>query len=178
MANANEGELKIGVELGYSPIELEAEETAQSIANQLGSTVTTEYDTGVLVGRLFADYGLASNLGVEAGYFRTTSATATYKTSSARAEESYVITGLDIAAKLNSEQGFFGKVGMHNSTVDGEAKVTLGGTTVNATGSAKGTGMLFGAGLEVDGTRYSITHYSGLGGIDTDLTFLSAGIMF
>ena len=127
---------------------------------------------------MFADYGLTSNLGIEAGYFRTSSATATYKTSSASAEESYTVTGFDIAAKLDSGQGFFGKVGMHSSKVDGEAKVTIGGTTVNATGSAKGTGMLFGGGFELDGTRYSITRYSGVGGIDTDVTFLSAGIMF
>lgn len=178
LVNADEGEFKIGVELGYSPIDLEAEDTAQSIANQLGSTVTTEYDTGVLIGRLFGDYGLSSNLGIEAGYFRTTSATATYKSGSDSASESYTITGFDIAAKIDSGQGLFGKFGMHSSTIDGEATVKIGSTTVNATGSTSGTGMLFGAGFEADGMRYSVTQYNGVGGADTNLTFLSAGIMF
>ena len=173
-----EGQFRFGVELGWSPIELEADDTAQAIANALGETVTATYDKGVFVGRLFGEYGLASNMAIEAGYFKTSSADAKYAAASGTASESYDVSGFDIALALKSSEGFFGKVGMHSSTVDGAANVTIGGTSYAATGSADGTGLLFGAGYEVDNTRYAITRYNDVGGIDTDVTFLSVGFLF
>ena len=53
LVNAEEGEFKLGVELGWTPVEIEAEKTAQAIANASGSTVTTEYDKGAFVLRGF-----------------------------------------------------------------------------------------------------------------------------
>ena len=103
LANAEQGQVRIGAELGWSPIDLEAEDTAQSIANASGSTVVTEYSTGVLVGRLFADYGLDDNLYGEIGYFQTSGAEATYKISSDSAKESYDAHGFDISAKFMSD---------------------------------------------------------------------------
>ena len=176
LVNAQEGTFRLGVELGYSPVDLEAEDTAQSIANASGSTVSTEYSTGVLVGRLFADYGLSENLMGEVGYFRTSSADATYKIGSDSASESYTAHGFDISAKFMSD-GLFGKVGMHSTTIDGDANVTIGGTTYTATGEAQGTGLLFGAGLEVDQTLISVTRYNDVGGI-SDFTFFSVGLLF
>ena len=176
LANA-EGKVRIGAELGWSPVDLEAEDTAQKIANASGSTVVTEYSTGVLVGRLFADYGLSDNLYGEIGYFQTSGAEATYKIGSDSAKESYDAHGLDISAKFVSDAGFFGKFGMHSTTIDGAANVTIGGTSYDATAEAQGTGLLFGAGFESDGTLYSITRYNDVGGI-TDFTFLSVGFVF
>ena len=175
---AEEGQFRFGVELGWSPIELEADDTAQAIANALQETVTATYDKGVFVGRLFGEYGLASNMAIEAGYFKTSSADAKYAAASGTASESYDVSGFDIALALKSSEGFFGKVGMHSSTVDGAANVTIGGTSYAATGSADGTGLLFGAGYEVDNTRYAITRYNDVGGIDTDVTYLSVGFLF
>ena len=73
--------------------------------------------------------------------------------------------------------GIFGKLGMHSTTVDGAATVTIGGTSYTATGEASGTGMLFGGGIEMDGTILSIMRYNDVGGI-TDFTFFSAGLVF
>ena len=175
---AEEGQFRFGVEIGWSPVELEAEDTAQSIANALGETVTTTYDTGVFVGRLFGEYGLSSNTAIEAGYFRTSSADAKYSAASGTASESYDVFGFDAALVLKSSEGFFGKVGIHSSTVEGAANVVIGGTSYAATGSADGSGLLFGAGYEVDNTRYAVTRYNDVGGIDTDVTFLSVGFLF
>ena len=175
-ANAEQGTVRMGLELGISPVDMEAEDTAQKIANASGSTVSTEYSTGVLVGRIFADYGISDSLYGEVGYFQTSGAEATYKISTDSAKESYDAHGFDISAKLASD-GIFGKVGMHSTTVDGEATVTIGGTTYSATGSASGTGLLFGGGIELDGTVLSVTRYNDVGGI-TDFTFFSAGIVF
>lgn len=177
VANAEQGKVRIGVELGWSPIDLEAEDTAQQIANASGSTVTTEYSTGVLVGRLFADYDLGDNLYGEIGYFQTSGAEATYKISSDSAKESYDVHGFDISGKFMTEEGFFGKVGMHSTTIDGAANVTIGGTSYNATAEAQGTGLLFGGGFESDGMLLSITRYNDVGGI-SDFTFLSVGMVF
>tara|TARA_Y100000389_G_scaffold72684_1_gene69466 strand:- start:364 stop:987 length:624 start_codon:yes stop_codon:yes gene_type:complete len=178
IANAEEGKFRLGVEGGWSPVELEAEDTAQAIANALGETVTTEYDTGVFIGRLFGKYGLSSNVDFEVGYFQTSSADATYKAASGKASESYDVSGLDLSAVFKSEEGFFGKIGMHSSTVDGAAKLIFGSTSVSATGSADGSGMLFGAGVEIDNVRYGVTRYNGVGGIDTDLTYGYVGFIF
>ena len=50
LSAADQGQMRFGVELGFSPVDLEAEKTAQELANLSGSTVTVEYDTGSLVG--------------------------------------------------------------------------------------------------------------------------------
>ena len=130
-----------------------------------------------MVGRLFADYGLSDNLYGEIGYFQTSGAEATYKIGTDSATESYDAHGFDISAKFLTDEGFFGKFGMHSTTIDGEATVTIGGTSYNATAEAQGTGLLFGAGFESDGTLYSITRYNDVGGI-TDFTFMSVGFVF
>ena len=175
---AEEGQFRGGIELGWTPVEIEAEKTAQAIANASGSTVYTEYDQGAFVGRVFGEYGIASNLGVEVGYFQTSGAGATYKIGADSASETYDIHGLDISAVFSSPDGFFGKIGIHSSTIDGAASVIIGGTSYAATASKEGTGVLFGGGIEIDNTRYSIIHYADIGGIDTSATFFSAGFLF
>ncbi|MDA9177627.1 hypothetical protein N9O17_00665 [Candidatus Pelagibacter sp.] len=175
---AEEGQFRFGVELGWTPIEIEAEKTAQAIANASGSTVLTEYDKGAIVGRLFGEYGISSNLGVEVGYFQTSGAGATYKIGADSASETYDISGIDIAAVFKSPEGMFGKVGMHSSTIDGAANVTIGSTSYVATASKTGAGALIGGGFESGNTRYSITHYADIGGIDTSATFFAVGYLF
>ena len=177
VANAEQGNIRVGVELGWSPVDMEAEDTAQAIANASGSTVNTEYSTGVLVGRLFADYGLSDNLYGEIGYFQTSGAEATYKIGSDQATEEYDAHGFDFSGKFLTDEGLFGKVGMHSTTIDGAATLSIGGTSYAATAEAQGTGMLFGVGFESNGSLYSITRYNDVGGI-TDFTFLSVGLVF
>jgi hypothetical protein len=175
---AEEGQFRFGVELGWTPVEIEAEKTAQAIANASGSTVLTEYDKGAFVGRAFGEYGISSNLGVEVGYFQTSGAGATYKIGADSASESYDIHGVDFSAVFKSPEGLFGKVGIHSSTIDGSANVTIGSTSYAATASKTGTGALIGGGIESGNTRYSITHYADIGGIDTSATFFAAGYLF
>ena len=176
-AYADQGQIRMGVELGLSPVDLEAEDTAQKIANASGSTVAVEYSTAVFVGRVFADYGISNNLYGEIGYLQTSGAESTYKIGSDSAKESYDYHGFDFSAKYKSDEGFFGKIGLHSTTIDGVASVTIGSTSYSATGEAQGTGMLFGGGLETEGIMYSVTRYTDVGGI-TDATFFSVGIVF
>jgi hypothetical protein len=175
---AEEGQFRFGVELGWTPVEIEAEKTAQAIANASGSSVLVEYDEGAFVGRAFGEYGISSNLGVEVGYFQTSGAGATYKIGTDSASESYDIHGLDLSAVFSSPEGLFGKIGIHSSTIDGAANLTIGGTSYAATASKTGTGALLGGGIEMGNIRYSIIHYADIGGIDTSATFFSVGYLF
>ena len=178
LATAEEGQFRFGIELGWTPMDIEAEETAQAIANASGSTVTVEYDTGAFVGRAFGEYGVSSNLGIEVGYFQTSGAGATYKIGADSASEEYDIHGLDLSAVFKSPEGFFGKVGLHSSTIDGSANVTIGGTSYSATASKTGTGPLIGAGIDVGNQRYAFTHYVDVGGLDTSMSFFSVAWLF
>lgn len=161
---AEEGELKGGIELGYSPVELEAEETAQQLANLSGSTVTVEYDTGAFVGRLFGNYGITSDMDLEVGYFQTSNIDATYKIGSDSAKESYSANGIDFSLIAKGDTGFYGKAGMHSSTIDAFGSITIGSTTYSVTEKYDGSSWLAGAGFEQGNVRYSFTHYNNIGG--------------
>ena len=179
IVQAEEGQLKGGVELGYSPVELEAEETAQQLANLSGSAVTVEYDMGAFVGRLFGNYGIASNMDLEVGYFQTSSIDATYKIGSDSASESYSANGIDFSILAKSDTGFYGKAGMHSSTIDAFGSIKIGSTTYNVTEQYDGTSWLAGAGFEEDGVRYSFTHYNNIGGDGgADFNMLSVAYLF
>tara|TARA_B100000989_G_scaffold15253_1_gene10224 strand:- start:64 stop:648 length:585 start_codon:yes stop_codon:yes gene_type:complete len=177
LSAADQGQMRFGVEFGFSPVDLEAEKTAQELANLSGSTVTVEYDTGSFVGRLFGEYGLSSNLDLEIGYFTTSDAEAKYTISGASATESYYADGFDFSLNIRGDDGFYGKVGMHSSTVNGSASITIGGTTYAVSASRDGSGPLVGLGYESDGVRYSATHYIDVGDT-TDYTLFSVGWLF
>jgi len=177
IAKAVEGEYRMGVEFGWSPVDLEAEKTAQELANLSGSTVTVVYDEGAFVGRIFSDYGITSDFSVEAGYFQTSSADATYTISGDSATQSYEANGFDISGVVKDKSGFFGKAGIHFATVEGVASITIGSTTYSVTAEQDGTGPLLGFGYEEDNVRYSFTHYNDLGDT-TDFSFFSVGFVF
>jgi hypothetical protein len=174
---AEEGQTRFGIELGWAPVDLEAEKTAQQLANLSGSTVGVVYDTGSFVGRIFGDYGVSSNLSLEFGFFQSSSADATYTIGSDSATEAYDANGLDFSVVFSDTDGWFGKFGMHSSTVTGVGTIVIGGTSYSVTASQDGTGPLLGFGYEADDYRYSMTHYVDVGDT-TDYTMFSVGWLF
>ena len=170
----------IGLDGGWGFLDIGAADTAQTIANLSGSTVTYTSDTGTWVGRLFGDFEISDNIYGEVGLFISGDVTAKYTLSGATASEAYSANGLDFSGVLKSDEGFFVKGGVHSSTVDGQANITISGTTYAANAAASGTGALFGFGFEAeDGTRFGYTFYSSLGGLsDADIGFLYSGIKF
>jgi hypothetical protein len=174
---AEEGQTRFGIELGWAPVNLEAEKTAQQLANLSGSTVGVTYDTGSFVGRIFGDYGVSSNLSLEFGLFQSSSADATYTIGASSATESYDASGIDFSVVFNDTDGWFGKFGMHSSTVEGVGTIVIGGTSYSVTASQDGTGPLLGFGFEEDDYRYSVTHYVDVGDT-TDYTMFSVGWLF
>ena len=177
-SSANSENLKMGLEGGLTWADIRAEETAQQLANLSGSTVTYTYDEATWIGRLFADYELNPELSIEAGFFFTGSLDATYTISGASASEGYDARGLDLAAVFKSDDAYF-KAGMHSSELNGNASLTIGGTTYNVSETISGSGYLVGAGINIDDTRVGLTYYADVGGDgDSDMTVLTYGILF
>lgn len=177
---AKEGEIGFGIDLGYGFVDIGAKETAQTIANLSGSTTTVSYDLGALTGRVYLDYGITNELLLEAGYFRSGDLEATYTLSGASAKESYSVNGLDLAAVYSpSNQSFFFKGGFHSSEIEGNASITIGGTTYAAKATASGQGYLIGGGFNFGSSRVGYTYYANVGGdSDADVGLLYYGWKF
>jgi len=178
ISSSNSENVRMGVEGGFVFADIRAEETAQTLANLSGSTVSYSYDEATWMGRLFADYSFTPEISAEVGYFFTGGLDATYTISGASASETYDAMGVDAAAVIKSDDLFF-KIGMHSSELNGAASLTIGGTKYNVSDSISGTGYLAGAGIEMDNSRFGLTYYSDMGGnSDSDMTFLYYGIIF
>jgi hypothetical protein len=176
--NSALAEVKMGVEGGLTYADMRAEETAQSLANASGSTVTYKYDEATWQGRIFADMEVTPEVHVEIGYFLTGSLDATYTISGASATEGYNAMGIDLAAVIYRDDIFF-KAGMHSSELEGNAKLTIGGTTYNVSETISGTGYLVGGGMQVDDSRFGLTYYADVGGdTDSDMVNIYYGLMF
>ena len=175
-------EISLGVDLGFGFIDIGADDTAQTIANLSGSTTTVTYDTGSWFGRVYGEYKIADATYIDIGLFTTGDVTSKYTLSGATASESYSANGVDVSAviKENEKEGYFVKGGFHSSTIDGNADVTISGTTYAAQATASGTGFLIGGGFDFDGgQRAGATFYSNLGGDSAaDMWLIYYGIKF
>ena len=170
--------VRLGVEGGLLWADIRAEETAQTLANLSGSTVTYTYDEATWAGRVFADYDLSTETALEVGFFFTGSLDATYTISGASATEGYDATGVDVAAVFKSD-GLYFKAGMHRSELNGVASLTIGGTTYNVSETISGNGFLIGGGIEADGSRIGYTYYSDVGGdSNSDMSMITYGVFF
>ena len=164
---AKEGEMGFGIDLGFGFADIGAKDTAQTIANLSGSTVTYSYDYGAVAGRLYLDYGVTNDLLFEVGYFQSGDIEAKYTLSGASATESYNVNGFDVAAVYApNNEGFFFKGGFHSSEISGNASITISGTTYAAQATASGGGFLIGGGFDYGGSRVGYTYYSNIGGDD------------
>ena len=173
---------KIGIELGSAGVDLNAQSTAQSLANALGASVTYTYDERELAGRIFYEAGIDNQIGYEIGVFRTNSFDATYVSGANRATESYTMYGLDGFATYKfskDDNGAFVKGGAHWSRVDGNANVKLGSATASVSAYSYGVNLAAGAGYDWNNFRVSWTYYNNIGNDEgADMNFLSVGYKF
>ena len=177
----------VGADGGYGFVDIKAKQTAQTLANLSGSTVSYTYDRGALTGRLYFGFGLAENIAVELGYFASANATAKYTISGASATENYSTSGFDAGLVYKpQEEGVFFKAGFHSSKVEGDASVTINGTTYNiASDSKSGTGMMAGIGYEAKmsgssglKSRLGWTYYNKVGGVsDANVNLIYLGLV-
>lgn len=177
----------VGAEGGYGFVDIKAKQTAQTLANLSGQTVSYTYDRGALTGRLYFGFALTENVAIELGYFASANATAKYTISGASATENYSSSGLDAGLVYKpSEDGVFFKAGFHSSKVEGDGSVTIGGTTYNVTSISKsGTGLMAGIGYEAKmnsssdlKTRFGWAYYNKVGGVsDVNVNLIYLGLV-
>ena len=188
-APANAEKLSLGLSggLSFADVGDYAGDVAQAIVDATGDTTTYSYDRATWGGRLFADYDLGSGLSIEAGYFLTGDIDIKWSIPGASVSESFSGSGFDFAAKYRvSEESLYVKGGMHQSTLDNAASVTIGGTKVDLGNiETEGSGLLFGVGYIIkekdDGSSSYVGYdlYASVGGVDdADFGYLYYGVSF
>jgi hypothetical protein len=177
---AEPGEFHFGIDGGFTYADMKAEETAQEIANLSGSTVTYTYDEATWAGRIYGGYGVADNMDLEVGFWLTGSLDATYTIGANSASESYDMSAFDVSLKYDvAGTPFFAKGGVHQSTLNGAATITIGGNEYDIADSITGTGWLIGGGMEIDNSRYGLTYIANVGGdSDSSTAFAYYGMKF
>ena len=170
-----------GAEVGLASADIGADDTAQTLANLSGSTVTYSYDEFTWAGRVFSGHPISQNIALELGFFKTGDLDAKYTISGASATEAYSMFGLDgsIVFKPKDSPLFF-RAGVHQSKVDGSASITIGGTTYAAEASQSGSGWLLGGGYKFGRDNFVfLSYYANVGGIDSaDVTLCTLGTKF
>ena len=76
-------------------------------------------------------------------------------------------------ASLKFGAPFFVKGGIHQSTLNGAATITIGGTEYDIADSITGTGWLLGGGMELDNARVGATYLANIGGDSDSSTFFA-----
>ena len=177
--------LGFGIEGGYAWVDTQAPENAQAIANATGRTTTVTYDKADIAGRIYGYYDFNNNFGVQVGYFKTATLDQKHTNSAGSLDIGYDATGIDLAGVFKpANSGFFGKVGVHQSKVNGEATVISGGTRVALKAADSGAGFLAGIGFDnpIDKNMawtVGVTYYDSLGGVsEANATFVSVGLKF
>ncbi len=175
-------DIRFGIEGGIASADLAAGDTAQTLANLTGRTVTYTEDSATTAARVFVEIGLSEGISAEIGYFATGSLDATYSFSgtTVTASEGAKASGLDFGVKFNPSNDVFFRVGVHMSDLTQTASATISGTTYTATLSQDGTGGYVGGGFFInENTSIGLTYYSDLGGAaNADATFLFVGYHF
>ena len=180
LAQTNVGKTKFGIDGGYVFADLDAKNTAQSIANITGSTTTVTYDKATWALRPFISYGFTQLVSGEIGFFYTGDLDASYRTASGvTASESYNAFGLDLSAVYTAQGGLFGKAGLTYGQVNGNNSVRLSnGSSASVSGYSYGYGTLVGIGYEApSGTRVGYTFYNDVGnlkGADFGMLYIGA----
>jgi hypothetical protein len=90
------------------------------------------------------------------------------------------MSAFDVSLKYDvAGTPFFAKGGVHQSTLNGAATITIGGTEYDIADSITGTGWLIGGGMEIDNSRYGLTYIANVGGdSDSSTAFAYYGMKF
>ena len=165
-AETKPGQTQFGIDGGYAFADIDAKNTAQSIANATGSTTTATYDNATWMIRPFVSYGYTKEISGDLGLFYTGDLDANYRTASGvTASESYKAMGVDLSGVYTFPGGIFVKAGVHYGQLDGNASVRLSsGASASVSGYQYGANVLAGAGYEsASGLRVGYTFYNDIG---------------
>ena len=181
-AETKPGQTQFGIDGGYAFADIDAKNTAQSIANATGSTTTATYDNATWMIRPFVSYGYTKEISGDLGLFYTGDLDANYRTASGvTASESYKAMGVDLSGVYTFPGGIFVKAGVHYGQLDGSASVRLSsGASASVSGYQYGANVLAGAGYEsASGLRVGYTFYNDIGDLaGADFGMLYVGTKF
>lgn len=181
-AETKPGQTQFGIDGGYAFADIDAKNTAQSIANATGSTTTATYDNATWMIRPFVSYGYTKEISGDLGLFYTGDLDANYRTASGvTASESYKAMGVDLSGVYTFPGGIFVKAGVHYGQLDGSASVRLSsGASASVSGYQYGANVLAGAGYEsASGFRVGYTFYNDIGDLaGADFGMLYVGTKF
>ena len=181
-AETKPGQTQFGIDGGYAFADIDAKNTAQSIANATGSTTTATYDNATWMIRPFVSYGYTKEISGDLGLFYTGDLDASYRTASGvTASESYKAMGVDLSGVYTFPGGIFVKAGVHYGQLDGSASVRLSsGASASVSGYQYGANVLAGAGYEsASGFRVGYTFYNDIGDLaGADFGMLYVGTKF
>ena len=181
-AETKPGQTQFGIDGGYAFADIDAKNTAQSIANATGSTTTATYDNATWMIRPFVSYGYTKEISGDLGLFYTGDLDASYRTASGvTASESYKAMGVDLSGVYTFPGGIFVKAGVHYGQLDGSASVTLSsGASASVSGYQYGANVLAGAGYEsASGLRVGYTFYNDIGDLaGADFGMIYVGTKF
>ena len=181
-AETKPGQTQFCIDGGYAFADIDAKNTAQSIANATGSTTTATYDNATWMIRPFVSYGYTKEISGDLGLFYTGDLDASYRTASGvTASESYKAMGVDLSGVYTFPGGIFVKAGVHYGQLDGSASVRLSsGASASVSGYQYGANVLAGAGYEsASGLRVGYTFYNDIGDLaGADFGMLYVGTKF
>ena len=183
-------EASYGVDLGLGFLDVGAETNGKKISDLSGEDVSTDYDTGALVGRVYGEINLDRNIYLDLGYFNTSDVKAKYTLSGSTSSERYEASGFDLSVlykfdaadiiQAKKRTDVFFKAGLHSSTLDGNENIIISGTSYATKATDSGIGYLFGGGYDYDDkNRIGVSFYGALGGQSkNNLTFIYYGYKF
>ena len=177
----------VGIQGGfvYSDNEGAAEKNAQDLADASGNTVTYSYENMSWAARPYGGFKVNDKVAIEVGYVISGSLDLTYKgTYSGTAwtvTQGASVDGVDGAVKFNFDN-LYGKIGLHQLTIEEVAAFTASGFTYSGGQSRSGSGFLLGGGYqdEIDDDLYwnaDFTYYDSVGGVaDATMSLITIGI--
>ena len=183
-------EASYGVDLGFGFLDVGADTNGKKISDLSGGDVSTDYDTGALVGRVYGEYNLDRSIYLDLGYFNTSDVKAKYTLSGSTASERYEASGFDLSVvykfnaadiiQVKKRTDIFFRAGLHSSTLDGNENIVISGTSYATKATDSGIGYLFGGGYDYDEhNRVGVSFYGALGGLSkANLTFIYYGYRF
>lgn len=182
----------VGLDFGIARFDIsdDIEDNAQTYANDVGGTVQYEYQKGSGFTRIFLGHRYTDNIEFEIGYLTTSDIDTKYSVisgtnSGEKIEATDTVSGFDFGVNFFINENLFLRGGLHNATIQSEAKKTgsSGSVLASVNGSDSGTNMFFGAGYKQDfnndfSWRLGYSYYNNLAGVSAlNVSVISAGLL-
>jgi len=192
-AQTSNGPFYGGLEFGASQIEDNSGALASSMRSSLGGTASASQDTSLSSYRFFGGYKLNENVNFELGYAQSGDLRSTFSGKSGgniayTGSANLKYSGFDysVALRPSTSTGYnnaFLKLGVTNYKVDVSATATAGISTASQSRSESGSGLLFGAGYDLNvansfDIRFAVNRLTNVAGSsNNNVTSYSIGLL-